>query len=65
MEGIVITLSTNLLRTFIIRRFMSVYFQTNIEHKNREKIVYFIFLFLTSIIHHVFHFPPANIIIFC
>lgn len=62
MEGIVITLSTNLLRTFIIRRFMSVYFQTNIEHKNREKIVYFIFLFLTSIIHHVFHFPPANII---
>ncbi len=43
MEGIVITLSTNLLRTFIIRRFMAVFFQINIEHKNREKVVYFIF----------------------
>ena len=40
MEGIVITLSTNLLRTFIIRRFMAVFFQINIEHKNREKVVY-------------------------
>ena len=50
MEGIVITLSTNLLRTFIIRRFMAVFFQINIEHKNSEKVVYFIFLFLTSII---------------
>lgn len=62
MEGIVITLSTNLFRTFIIRRFMSVYFQTDIENKKKESIVYLLFFALTSGVHLIFHFPPANII---
>lgn len=62
MEGIVITLSTNLFRTFIIRRFMSVYFQTDIENKKKESIVYLLFFALTSAVHLIFHFPPANII---
>lgn len=62
MEGIVITLSTNLFRTFIIRKFMSVYFQINIEDEYKEKIAYSMFLFFTSIVYLIFHFPPANII---
>lgn len=62
MEGIVITFSTNLFRTFIIRRFISVYFQTDIENKNRERIVYFLFFFFTSVVYLMFRFPPANII---
>lgn len=62
MEGIVIILSANLFRTFIIRRFMSVYFQIDIENKKKERIVYFLFFALTSAVHLIFHFPPANII---
>ncbi len=62
MEGTVITLSTNLFRTFIIRRFMSVYFQTDIESKKKEKLVYCFFYFFTSVVYLMFRFPPANII---
>lgn len=62
MVGIIITLSTNLFRTFIIRRFMSVYFQVDIESKSKEKLVYFLFFFFTSAVYLIFHFPPANII---
>lgn len=62
MEGIVIILSANLFRTFIIRRFMSVYFQIDIENKKKESIVYFLFFAFTSAMHLIFHSPPANII---
>lgn len=61
MDGIVITLSTNLFRTFIIRKFMSVYFQIDIENKKKEKGVYCLFFLFTSIVYLIFHFPPANI----
>lgn len=62
MEGIVIILSANLFRTFIIRRFMSVYFQIDIENKKKESIVYFLFFAFTSTMHLLFHSPPVNII---
>lgn len=62
MEGIVIILSANLFRTFIIRRFMSVYFQIDIENKKKERIVYFLFFAFTSAMHLIFHSPLANII---
>lgn len=62
MEGIVIILSANLFRTFIIRRFMSVYFQIDIENKKKERIVYFLFFAFTSAMHLIFHSPPVNII---
>lgn len=62
MEGIVIILSANLFRTFIIRRFMSIYFQIDIENKKKESIIYFLFFAFTSAVHLIFHFPPANII---
>lgn len=62
MEGIVITLSTNLFRTFIIRKFMALYFQRDIENKKKEKVVYSLFFFFTSVVYLTFHFPPVNII---
>lgn len=62
MEGIVIILSANLFRTFIIRRFMSVYFQIDIENKKKESMVYFLFFAFTGAVHLIFHSPPANII---
>lgn len=42
---------------------MSLFFITEVENKKREKGVYFLFFSLTAIIHLLFHFPPANIII--
>lgn len=62
MVGIIITLSTNLFRTFIIRRFMFVYFQTDLEDKRKERAVYFLFFCFTSAVYLLFHFPPANVI---
>ena len=62
MVEIITTLSTNLFRTFIIKKFMSVFFQTNIENKKKEGVVYLLFFFLTAAIYLSFHFPPANII---
>lgn len=62
MVGIAITLSTNLFRTFIIKRFMAIFFQTDIENKKKEKAVYFLFYFLTTFVYLLFRFPPANII---
>lgn len=41
---------------------MSVFFQTNIENKKKEGVVYLLFFFLTAAIYLSFHFPPANII---
>lgn len=62
MLGIVTTLSTNLYRIFVIKRFLSVFFQTDIENKKKEKAVYFLFFLLTSLVYLIFHFPPLNII---
>lgn len=63
MIGVVTTLSTNLFRTFIIKRFMTVFFQTDIEEKGKEKVVYSLFFVLTALVHLLYHFPPINIIV--
>lgn len=62
MIEIITTLSTNLFRTFIIKKFMSIFFQTDIEEKKKEKIVYFLFFLMTALVYLLFHFPPANIV---
>lgn len=62
MIEIITTLSTNLFRTFIIKRFMSIFFQTDIEEKKKEKLVYFLFFLMTALVYLLFHFPPANIV---
>ena len=62
MIDIIVTLSTNLFRTFIIKRFMSVFFQNDIENRKRENFLYFLFWGLTACVYLTFHFPPFNII---
>lgn len=62
MIEIITTLCTNLFRTFIIKRFMSIFFQTDIEEKKKEKLVYFLFFLMTALVYLLFHFPPANIV---
>jgi len=62
MFEVVTGISTNVFRAFIIKRFMSLFFMIDIEEKWKEKIAYFIFIFGTTIVHLVFHYPPANIL---
>ena len=59
MFDIITALSTNLFRTFIIKKFMSVFFL--VENKKRENFFYFLFYFVTAGIYLVFDFPPVNI----
>ncbi len=61
MFDIITALSTNLFRTFIIKKFMSVFFPALVENKKRENFLYFLFYFVTVGIYLAFHFPFANI----
>lgn len=61
MFDIVTALSTNLFRTFIIKKFMSIFFTMEVEDKEKERRVYFLFFLLTTAVYLMFHFPPANI----
>lgn len=45
MFALITTLSTNLLRTYIIYRFMRLFFWTDIEEKKKERVCYVLFLF--------------------
>ena len=62
MAEMITVLSTNLFRTFILKRFMSIFFEINIEEKGKERICYFVFFSLTVLVHSFFHFPVLNII---
>ena len=61
MFDIITALSTNLFRTFVIKKFMSLFFPALMENKKRENFFYFLFYFITVGIYLAFHFPPANI----
>lgn len=61
MFDLITAFSTNLFRTFIIKKFMSVFFPALVENKKRENFFYFLFYFVTVGIYLAFHFPPANI----
>lgn len=63
MFELIITLSTNLFRTYLIRKFMTIFFETDVEDKRKEKVIYFLFFLFTSVVYLQFHFPPANIFI--
>ena len=57
MVEIITALSTNLFRTFIIKKFMSLFFPALAENKKRENFFYVV----TAGIYLAFHFPLANI----
>lgn len=62
MFDIITAISTNLFRTFIIKKFMYIFFPGLVENKRRENFFYFLFYFVTTGIYLMFHFPPANIV---
>ena len=53
MFALITTLSTNLLRTYIIYRFMRLFFWTDIEEKKKERACYVLFFILTAGVHPV------------
>ena len=61
MFDIITALSTNLFRTFIIKKFMSLFFPALVENKKRENFFYFLFYFVTVGTYLAFQSPPANI----
>ena len=54
MFALITTLSTNLLRTYIIYRFMRLFFWTDIEEKKKERACYVLFFVLTAGVHLIF-----------
>lgn len=48
MFALITTLSTNLLRTYIIYRFMRLFFWTDIEEKKKERACYVLFFYFDS-----------------
>ncbi|MCM1125163.1 MAG: GHKL domain-containing protein [Lachnospiraceae bacterium] len=63
MFDIITAVSTNSFRTFIIKKFLSVFFPKEIEDKRKESYLYLLFFIVTTAVYLIFHFPPANIIV--
>lgn len=61
MADMIAALSTNLFRTYIIRRFMKVFFQSEIENRRKEIVIYMLFYVATVGVYLRFHYPPANV----
>lgn len=57
MEEIVSELSTNLFMTYILRRYMNLFFDTDIENQWKEWGTYILFYICTSIVHLIFRIP--------
>ena len=62
MFALITTLSTNLLRTYIIYRFMRLFFWTDIEEKKKERACYVLFFVLTAGVHLIFFSKTMSII---
>ena len=62
MFDVITAISTNLFRTCILKKFMHVFFQEEVENKKKENLLYVLFFTATLVIYLLFHFPPANII---
>lgn len=63
MVDIITAISTNLFRTFLIKRFMSIFYDTDSENKKTSTLFYTLFYLVTTTVYLVFHYPPINIII--
>lgn len=62
MFDIITALSTNLYRTFIIRKFLSIFFPVKEVNKGKEIFFYLLFFVVTTMIYLLFHLPLANIV---
>ena len=63
MSDVITALITNLFRTLIIKKFISIFFTKEKENNGKENFIYFLFYFITTVVYLSFHFPPANIAI--
>ena len=64
MFDILTTIITNFFRTFIIKKFICIFFKTDeVKHKNRGKYVYILFFIVTTAVHLIFRLPMINIVI--
>ncbi len=61
MFDVITTVTTNLFRTYIIKRFMGVFFEQDTVEKKKEHTVYGVFYLITVLVYLLFHYPPANI----
>ena len=57
MVEIISELSTNLFATYILRRYMKLFFDTDIEERWKERGAYILFYICTSMVHLIFHIP--------
>lgn len=62
MFTIITALSTTLFQTWIVRKFMSVFFQANIKEKGKEKVFYFLFFLVVTGVHFIWGSPILNIV---
>lgn len=62
MFDIITALSTNLFRTYLIKKFMSLFFKTDIGHKGKRIAAYSLFYLLTAAVYLFFHHPLLNIL---
>lgn len=60
MFDIITTATTNLFRTFILKKFMTIFFH-EIKDGKWEKKLYFMFFIITTSMHITFHSPTINI----
>ena len=61
MFDIITAISTNAFRTFVIKKFMYIFFTVKMENKRKENYYYLLFYIITTAVYLLFHFPPANI----
>lgn len=65
MFDIITAISTNLFRTFIIKKFVSVFFKSEVEDRREmylEKNIYLLFFLITTGVYLIFHSPSMNLI---
>ncbi len=61
MFDIITTVTTNLFRTYIMKRFMGIFFVQDAGEKKKEYIGYGLFYMVTILVYLLFHYPPANV----
>lgn len=65
MFDIITAISTNLFRTYIIKKFVSVFFEIKVteqKEKYLERSVYILFFLITTSVYLIFHSPMLNLI---
>lgn len=62
MFTIITSLITTLFQIWIVRKFLSVFFQANIKNKRKEKVFYFLFFLVVPGVHFIWGSPILNIV---